>query len=416
MTTDEKVSLLCKKAKDAFPDISCADTETKNSTLLSFARLMRESREMILCENEKDLKAAEENGIRTTLIDRLKLTHGRIEGISESLEALVKLPDPIGSGDTKVMPQGIRISHIRVPIGVIGIIYEARPNVTADAAALCIKTGNACVLKGGKEAINTNIAIMSLIKKALAENFLPSDACSLIESTEREATNSFITQRKYIDLLIPRGGKGLISFVKENAKVPIIETGAGNCHVYIDESADIEKAVRVTLNAKCQRPSVCNSAESLIIHSSAAEKFLHALISSLGEHSLTLRGCERTRRIIDCEAASEEDHYTEYNDYIMSVKIVDSLDEAIEHINRHSTHHSECIMTESLNNAERFTSRVDSAAVYINTSTRFTDGGEFGFGAEIGISTQKLHARGPMGLYALTSEKYIIVGNGAVRK
>ncbi len=416
MTIYEKTKEICRLTKEEYPEIQTAKIKQKNSVLKSLARLLNDNYERILQANEKDIKNAEVNGVRKTMIDRLSLSRERIFSLSESLNNLIKLPDPCGSGDIRDMPQGIRINHIRVPIGVIGMIYEARPNVTVDAAALCIKTGNACVLKGGKEAINTNIMLVSLIRTALQENGLPENVCSLIDVTEREATNAFISMKEYIDLLIPRGGKGLIGFVKENAKVPIIETGAGNCHIYIDESADIENSVAVTVNAKCQRPSVCNAAESLLIHSAVAEKFLHALLSGLGKYQLELRGCERTRKIIECNEATDEDYFTEYNDYIMSVKIVDSLDEAIKHINTHSTGHSECIMTESLANAERFTSLVDSAAVYVNASTRFTDGGEFGLGAEIGISTQKLHARGPMGLSALTSEKYIVIGNGSIRE
>lgn len=416
MTIYEKVQDICKRTRIANTAIAKASTNTKNNVLLSLARLLSESTDKILEANAKDIALAEENGVPKTMIDRLTLTESRIEGLCSALYELVKLKDPCGSGECFERPSGIRIRHIRVPIGVIGMIYEARPNVTVDAAALCIKTGNACILKGGKEAIYTNIALTSLIKEALIENSLPSDVCNLIDVTDREATNIFITMKEYIDLLIPRGGKGLIGFVKENAKMPIIETGAGNCHVYVDESANLAMALSVTINAKCQRPSVCNSAETLLVHAAVAEKFLPAFSDAGYPFSLELRGCERTVKILGCLAATDEDFYTEYNAYIMTVKVVDSLDEAIEHINRHSTHHSEAIITNSLENAERFTSEIDSAAVYVNASTRFTDGGEFGLGAEIGISTQKLHARGPMGLEALTSEKYIIHGNGNVRK
>ena len=370
---------------------------------------------MIIKENNKDIVCAAENGVPSTMIDRLTLNEARINGLCDALNELIKLKDPCGSGECFERPKGITIKHVRVPIGVIGIIYEARPNVTVDAAALCIKTGNACILKGGKEAINTNLCLTSLIKRALEENDLPQDACNLIDVTDREATNAFVRMRDFVDLMIPRGGKGLIRFVKENATMPIIETGAGNCHIYIDETADINDSVRVSVNAKCQRPSVCNAVESMLVHRTVAEEFLPLFLSATCEYSLEIRGCELTQKIIPCTPATEEDYFTEYNDYIISVKIVSDIEEAIEHINRHSTNHSEAIMTKSLDNAEKFTSEVDSAAVYVNASTRFTDGGEFGLGAEIGISTQKLHARGPMGLAALTSEKYIILGNGTIR-
>lgn len=415
MTISEKMNTLCSGAKAAYRSIASAKTKKKNDILLTLAKNINEKRAEVLSANAQDVEKAAENGVPKTMIDRLTLSNERIDSLCDSLHEIVKLSDPCGSGDCYDRPSGISIKHVRVPIGVIGIIYEARPNVTVDAAALCIKTGNACILKGGKEAINTNIALATLIREALEENGIDKNACSLIDITDREATNILLTTKDYIDLLIPRGGKGLIKFVKENARMPIIETGAGNCHVYIDDSANITDAVNVTVNAKCQRPSVCNAAETLLVHSSVANEFLPAFVEATRTFSLELRGCERTAKIINCLPASDEDFFTEYNDYIMSVKIVDSVDEAIEHINKHSTNHSEAIMTASIENAEKFTSLVDSAAVYVNASTRFTDGGEFGFGAEIGISTQKLHARGPMGLLALTSEKYIVTGNGTVR-
>ncbi len=416
MTIKEKITEICKNAKAACPELSTANSKHKNKILDTIASLLRDNTDMILKANEKDIASAEQNGVRQTMIDRLRLTKERINSIADSIADVIKLEDPCGSGDEREMPQGIKIKHIRVPIGVIGMIFEARPNVTVDAAVLCIKTGNVCILKGGKEAINTNIALVSLIRKALKINAINENACSLIQYTEREATNLFIEMKGYIDLLIPRGGKGLINFVKENAKVPIIETGAGNCHIYVDESADISKSITVTVNAKCQRPSVCNAAESLLVHENIAKSFLPKLKEELDKFNVELRGCNKTRKIIECSAATDEDFYTEYNDYIMSVLVVKDLASAICHINSHSTGHSECIMTESEENAEKFTSLIDSAAVYVNASTRFTDGGEFGLGAEIGISTQKLHARGPMGLLALTSEKYIVYGNGTIRQ
>ena len=415
MSVNIKVEEICKRTKSAYPSISKAKTAQKNKVLESLSRLIYENAGVIIKENNKDIVCAAENGVPSTMIDRLTLNEARINGLCDALNELIKLKDPCGSGECFERPKGITIKHVRVPIGVIGIIYEARPNVTVDAAALCIKTGNACILKGGKEAINTNLCLTSLIKMALEENDLPQDACNLIDVTDREATNAFVRMRDFVDLMIPRGGKGLIRFVKENATMPIIETGAGNCHIYIDETADINDSVRVSVNAKCQRPSVCNAVESMLVHRTVAEEFLPLFLSATCEYSLEIRGCELTQKIIPCTPATEEDFFTEYNDYIISVKIVSDIEEAIEHINRHSTNHSEAIMTKSLDNAEKFTSEVDSAAVYVNASTRFTDGGEFGLGAEIGISTQKLHARGPMGLAALTSEKYIILGNGTIR-
>lgn len=415
MSVNIKVEEICKRTKSAYPSISKAKTAQKNRVLESLSRLIYENAGVIIKENNKDIVCAAENGVPSTMIDRLTLNEARINGLCDALNELIKLKDPCGSGECFERPKGIAIKHVRVPIGVIGIIYEARPNVTVDAAALCIKTGNACILKGGKEAINTNLCLISLIKRALEENDLPQDACNLIDVTDREATNAFVRMRDFVDLMIPRGGKGLIRFVKENATMPIIETGAGNCHIYIDETADINDSVRVSVNAKCQRPSVCNAVESMLVHRTVAEEFLPLFLSATREYSLEIRGCELTQKIIPCTPATEEDYFTEYNDYIISVKIVSDIEEAIEHINRHSTNHSEAIMTKSLDNAEKFTSEVDSAAVYVNASTRFTDGGEFGLGAEIGISTQKLHARGPMGLAALTSEKYIILGNGTIR-
>ncbi len=415
MTVGEKILRMCSATRLAFTSIAMASTEQKNKVLITLAEKIRDNADLILEANKQDISCAKENGVPETMVDRLSLNSKRIDALCSSLYDIAKLDDPCGSGECFERPQGISIKHIRVPIGVIGIIFEARPNVTVDAAALCIKTGNACILKGGKEAINTNIMLARMIKEALSDNSISTDVCNLVDVTDREATNLLLTMKDYIDVLIPRGGKGLIRFVKENAKMPIIETGAGNCHIYVDESADLPDALKVAINAKCQRPSVCNAAETLLVHSSLADEFLPAFAEAGKPYSLEIRGCERTVKVLNCKPATNEDFHTEYNDFIISVKVVDSVDEAIEHINEHSTHHSEAIMTQSLANAEKFTSLVDSAAVYVNASTRFTDGGEFGFGAEIGISTQKLHARGPMGLKALTTEKYIVTGNGTVR-
>lgn len=412
---ENKIKALCEDARDAYASISCAKTKQKDAVLTLLSKKISSNKEIIINANMLDVASAKDNGVPSTMIDRLTLTESRIDALCDSLLEIVKLKDPCGSGECFDRPSGISIKHVRVPIGVIGIIYEARPNVTVDAAALCIKTGNVCILKGGKEAINTNIALATLIREALEESGIDKNACSLIDITDREATSLLLTMKDYIDVLIPRGGKGLIKFVKENARMPIIETGAGNCHIYIDEGADLDKSLAVAINAKCQRPSVCNAVETLLVHSSVASGFLKRFKSEGDKYSLEIRGCERTQKIIECAPATDEDYFTEYNDYIISVKVVDSIDEAISHINRHSTHHSEAIMTRSVENAEKFTLLIDSAAVYVNASTRFTDGGEFGFGAEIGISTQKLHARGPMGLLALTSEKYIVTGDGTVR-
>jgi len=351
------------------------------------------------------------------MVDRLTLSAERIEKIAESLRSIVELEDPIGTGEVWDRPSGLTINRIRVPLGVVGIIYEARPNVTVDSAALCLKTGNAVVLRGGKEAINTNKALVAVIKEALEECGFDPHGVELIESTERESARALMEMRGYIDVLIPRGGKGLIKSVVENAKVPVIETGAGNCHVYVDESADMDMAVKVAINAKCSRPSVCNAAETILVHAGVAAKFLPAFAKAADVYKVEIRGCGKTKVLVPAsKEATEEDYMTEFNDYIVAVKVVDTFSDAISHINRYSTGHSEAIITENEEHAQRFCREINSAAVYVNASTRFTDGGEFGFGAEIGISTQKLHVRGPMGLFALTTEKYIVKGNGAVRE
>lgn len=404
---------LCRKSKSAAPYIAKASTDVKNKALLSIAKRLDESKADIIKANDLDLLNP---GVPKNMLDRLRLDEKRIDGIADSLYELVKLADPIGKGETWTRPNGLRISCVKSPLGVVGIIYEARPNVTVDAAALCIKTGNAVILRGGKEAINTNRVLIDIIRKALSDAGLPCDCVSLVDDTTREGTTALMSMRGYLDVLIPRGGKGLIRSVVDNAKVPVIETGAGNCHIYIDESADIDMAVRVAVNAKASRPAVCNSVETMLVHESIAEEFLPAFKRESDKYNVEIRGCARTMAIIDgCTEATEEDYMTEYDDYILAVKLVSGVDEAIEHINKYSTGHSESIITDNLKNAEKFKQEIDSAAVYVNASTRFTDGGEFGFGAEIGISTQKLHARGPMGLDALTTQKYLIDGCGQVR-
>jgi len=398
--------------------LAVADTGKKNSALAEISRALIENSDKIIEANQKDLTAAKENGMSVSMQDRLMLNEDRIKGIASAVDELIKLEDPIGKVDNgSVRPNGMRITKIRVPMGVIGMIYESRPNVTADAATLCLKTGNAVILRGGKEAYNSNKCICEIMRDAVKKAGFPKDIIQFVDDTTREVTTELMKCDKYLDLLIPRGGAGLIKAVTKNATVPVIETGTGNCHLYVDESADIEMAVNITDNAKTQRPSVCNAIETLLVHKNIAEKFLPAVKKKLDEHNVEIRGCAETKRILgDCVVpATEEDYATEFGDYIIAVRVVDDISQAIEHIAEYSTGHSECIVTNDLSNANKFKSEVDSACVYVNASTRFTDGGMFGFGAEIGISTQKLHARGPMGLYEITTNKYLIDGNGQVR-
>ena len=412
----DRIKNLCAGAKAASPVLARASTKQKNAALMKIAELLQAERESILAANRQDLERAGENGVPAHMMDRLALNEGRISGICDALRELVGLTDPIGSGECWSRPSGIKIRCVRVPLGVIGIIFEARPNVTMDAAALCLKTGNATVLRGGKEAINTNVALVSLMQKALAEVGLDPNAVSLITDTTHEGANVLMQMTDYVDVLIPRGSSRLIRAVKENSKVPVIETGAGNCHLYVDESADLGMAVKVALNAKCQRPAVCNAIETLLVHESVAAKVLPLIAEKMAEFKVEFRCDAATKPYIPGAVdASESDWATEYDDYILAVKAVSSLDEAISHINKYNTGHSEAIITRSYENGRRFQQEIDAAAVYINASTRFTDGGEFGFGAEIGISTQKMHARGPMGLMALTSQKYLIEGDGEIR-
>ena len=416
MSLREEIEILCTDAQAAAGKLALADSKTKNNVLRRIAELLQLNAATLIQANQQDLQEADENGVSKTMLDRLGLNHARIEAMAQSLYTLTELDDPIGKGETWSRPSGIEISRIRVPLGVVAMIYEARPNVTVDSAALCIKTGNAVVLRGGKEALHTNVQLVRLIRQALDDCGLDPHAVALIESTERESAEILMTMRGFIDVLIPRGGKGLIDSVVENATVPVIETGAGNCHLYIDESADLDMAVKIAVNAKCSRPSVCNAIETVLVHAAIAARFLPKLAEAVQPYSVELRGCAKTCVLLpDATEATEEDYFTEYNDYILAVKVVGDISDAISHINYYSTGHSESIVTENRDNADRFLKEVNSAAVYVNASTRFTDGGEFGFGAEIGISTQKLHVRGPMGLPALTTEKYLIRGNGAVR-
>lgn len=414
MESFEYVRSLCEAAKNAAPEFAGASGEKKNAILKRMAELFLEKADDIIEENGKDLSAAALNNVPTPMFDRLKLDKKRIEGIVDSLYDLIRLSDPIGSGTRCVRPNGLVIEKISVPLGVIGIIYEARPNVTADAAALCLKTGNACILRGGKEAVNSNRALVSIMKQAVKDVGFDPDILQFIEDTSRDSSTALMKMRGYIDLLVPRGGRGLIRSVVDNATVPVIETGAGNCHLYVDSTADIDMAVNVALNAKLSRPAVCNAIETLLVDEDVANEFLTKFKARL-THDLEIHGCEKTLKIIDCLPAADTDWDEEYDDYILAIKVVSGIDEAVKHINSHNTKHSECIMTRDMAHAERFKKEIDAAAVYVNASTRFTDGGEFGFGAELGISTQKLHARGPMGLDALTTSKYLITGNGQVR-
>ena len=417
MSTTEKVLDICRKAKAASRTFAALNTKKKNEILTAISGSLIDRRDEIVEANKRDLDNAEANGVPSHMLDRLMLNYNRIQGIADALLQLLGLKDPIGSGEVFTTPGGLEIKCERAPLGVVAIIYEARPNVTVDAAALCLKTGNAVVLRGGREAIETNLCLISIMKDAIAACGIDPDVLGFIEPGDgHESADALMNARGLVDVLIPRGGKKLIQAVVNNAKVPVIETGAGNCHLFVDESADLDMAASVAINAKCSRPAVCNAIETMLVHRSVAAEFLPKFVAAVGEkYNLEIRGCSETQAIIPCGAATDEDYDTEYDDFILAVKVVGSVDEAIEHINRYNTGHSEAIITNDVNNAERFQKYVDAAAVYVNASTRFTDGGEFGFGAEIGISTQKLHARGPMGLYALTTQKYLIKGEGQVR-
>lgn len=409
---------LGSRAKACRKAAATASTAEKNVALAAISAALREGVDIILDANNADLIAARENGMSEAMQDRLRLTADRINGIADGVDDVIKLEDPIGeviSGS--VRPNGMSITKVRVPLGTIAIIFESRPNVTVDAAVLCLKSGNAVILRGGKEAFNSNRCLCSIMRSALAKVGLPEDLIQFVEDTSREVSNELMRCSDYIDVLIPRGGAGLIRACKQNATVPVIETGTGNCHVFVDETADLPMAVSIVNNGKTRRVSVCNAVESLLVHENVAEEFLPMIKAKLDEKHVEIRGCERTKAILGDSVvpATEEDYATEFLDYIISVKVVKSLDEAIAHIDRYTTHHSECIVTNDLANAERFQKEIDAAAVYVNVSTAFTDGGMFGLGAEIGISTQKLHARGPMGLRELTSMKFLIGGNGQIR-
>lgn len=408
---------LGKNAKKAAGALTVADTQTKNAALFEISKALISRADEIIAANHTDLENGRKAGLNDGLLDRLMLNAERIKGIADGCEQVAALDDPCNRVlETVERPNGLLIKKVSCPMGVIGIIYEARPNVTADAAALCLKSGNAVILRGGKEAIESNKAIASIMREAVEEAGLPADAIQLVEDTSRQSSTELMRMKEYLDCLIPRGSKNLIQAVVENSTVPVIETGSGNCHIYVDKYADIDMAAEIIFNAKTQRISVCNACESLVIHSDIIDKAMPAIKAKLDEKNVIIKGDERAKAVCpDIEAATESDFATEYLDYIISVKTVDSLDEAIEHINQNSTGHSEAIITENDENAAAFMNRVDSSSVYHNASTRFTDGGEFGLGAEIGISTQKLHARGPMGLRELTTTKYMIFGKGQVR-
>lgn len=410
----KEIGIKALAAKDFLATVT---TDEKNRVLLAIAKALRESSETIISENKTDLENGRKSGLSSGMLDRLMLDESRIEGIASAVEDVAALPDPCGRLlDEVKRPNGLDIKKVSVPIGVIGIIYESRPNVTADAAVLCLKSSNAVILRGGKEAINSNIAIVAAMRSALADCGFDENCIQLVTDTSRESANQMMKMKGYIDCLIPRGGKGLIRSVVENSTVPVIETGSGNCHIFVDESADIDMASNIIFNAKTQRISVCNACESLVIHSGIINRALPVIKKRLDEKNVEMRGDERAMAAANgVLPASEEDFATEYLDYKISVKTVDSLDEAIKHINKYSTGHSEAIITQNEDNAREFLQRIDSSSVYVNASTRFTDGGEFGLGAEIGISTQKLHARGPMGLRELTTTKYLIFGDGQVR-
>lgn len=415
MRTLTEIGESAKIAKRALARLT---TGEKNQLLLKAADALKDNYEEILKANAIDLENGKKAGLKGSIIDRLALSRERIYDMADGLSQIAKLPDPIGEViNMKALPNGLTVGQKRVPMGVIGIIYEARPNVTSDAFGLCLKAGSAVILRGGKEAINSNKATISVFKKAINEMGIDENIVQLIEDTSRETATAMMKMNGYIDVLIPRGGAGLIQSVVKNSTVPVIETGVGNCHVFVDESADIEKAVNIIVNAKAQRPGVCNAAETLLVHKNIAEEFLPRAIKALRDKNVEIRGDKAVKAIVnDVVDAVDEDWATEYLDYILAVKVVNNIDDAIDHITRYSTGHSECIVSENYTNTQRFLQEIDSAAVYVNASTRFTDGNEFGFGAEIGISTQKLHARGPMGLKELTTTKYLIYGNGQIRE
>lgn len=418
MATYELVKAKAQAAKQAAAKLAVTSTAVKNAALLAMAAALEVQQSEILAANERDMTAAAAKGMKSSMLDRLKLTAERISGMADGLRQVAGLADPVGNViDGKTLPNGLHITKIRVPLGVIGIIYEARPNVTADAAGLCLKSGNAVILKGGSEAMESNKTVAAILAQAAEGAGIPAGSIQFIDTSDRQAVQDLIHMNGFVDVVIPRGGAGLIQAVVRNASVPVIETGAGVCHTYVDKDADVEMAMKIAFNAKVQRPSVCNAMETLLVHKDIADKFLPMMLMMYNSSAVEIRGDEAVQEYSgQVHPATEEDWSTEYGDLRLSVKIVDSIEEAMAHIAKYGTGHSECIVTDNYQAAQLFQYTVDAAAVYVNASTRFTDGNEFGFGAEIGISTQKLHARGPMALPELTSTKYLINGNGQVRK
>jgi len=412
------ITEICQRAKVASVEMAKVSSEVKNIALCRMANALEANTEKILVANQADVKAAKIKGLKASLLDRLALDQKKIQTMAKGLREVSALADPIGTViSTWTRPNGLIISQVRVPLGVVGIIYESRPDVTSDAAGICIKSGNAVILRGGSDALNSNVAIGEVLRDALVGTGLPVDAIQVVNSPERSVAEELMGMRRYIDVLIPRGGADLIKTVVEKSQIPVIETGTGNCHIYVEEDADLEKATPIVINAKCQRPGTCNAAEKLLVHAKIAERYLPLVIAELRSQGVEVRGDEETRKIVpNVKAATEQDWYTEFLDLIIGVKVVKNLDEAIGHINTYGTKHSDSILTTDFEKAMRFIKEVDSAAVYWNASTRFTDGNQFGLGAEIGISTQKLHARGPMSAQHLTTTKYVILGNGQIRK
>jgi glutamate-5-semialdehyde dehydrogenase len=408
----------CKKARAASVELAKLSADVKDRALCRMANALEANSDKILAANKQDAETAKAHGMKPAQLDRLALDKRKIENMARCIREVSALPDPIGEIiKTSIRPNGLIISQMRVPLGVVGIIYESRPDVTSDATAICVKSGNAVILRGGSDAINSNLAIGEALRTSLAGTGVPEDAIQVITSTDRSVAEEFMQMREYVDVLIPRGGADLIKTVIEKAKIPVIETGTGNCHIYVEADADLEKAVPIIINAKCQRPGTCNAAEKLLVHSKIAERFLPVAIAALKKGGVEVRGDEQTAKIVpNVKPAVEQDWYTEYSDLIIAVKVVKDLSEAIAHINKYGTKHSDSILTADFDNAMRFIREVDSAAVYWNASTRFTDGNQFGLGAEIGISTQKLHARGPMSVQHLTTTKYFIFGSGQIRK
>jgi glutamate-5-semialdehyde dehydrogenase len=409
---------ICVRAKAASVEMAKLSAEVKSAAICKMANALEANVDKILAANQKDVKAAEAKGLKAALLDRLALDQKKVQTMATELREVSALPDPIGAIlSSWTRPNGLIISQVRVPLGVVGIIYESRPNVTADSAGICIKSGNAVILRGGSDALNSNVAIGEVLREALAETNVPLDAVQVVNSPDRKVAEELMGMREYIDVLIPRGGADLIKTVVEKSRIPVIETGTGNCHIYVEEDADLEKATPIVINAKVQRPGTCNAAEKLIVHSKIANSYLPVVIAELRKNGVEIRGDEETRKIVpDVKAATEADWGTEYLDLIMGIKVVKNLDEAIAHINKYGTKHSDSILTRDFDKAMKFIKEIDSAAVYWNASTRFTDGNQFGLGAEIGISTQKLHARGPMSVQHLTTTKYVILGDGQIRK